>query len=169
LVDVWWAGVGAHVAGGRQVVPEEARGLVLELTSVLVARRERIFAALTTPAELAVWWGPEGFTTPEIDLELRPGGRYRFTMRPPEGDAFHLAGEFLEIQPPSRLAYTFRWEEPDPDDRTTTVTLSLRDLGDATEVSLTQGDFATDARLELHRNGWSDSFDKLARFVQVGS
>src|SRR5918993_227522 len=73
---------------GRQVVPEGARGLVLELTSVLVARRERIFAALITPVELAAWWGPEGFTTPEIDLELRPGGRYRFTMRPPEGDAF---------------------------------------------------------------------------------
>jgi uncharacterized protein YndB with AHSA1/START domain len=154
---------------GRQVVPQRARGLVLELTSVLVARRERIFAALTTPADLAAWWGPEGFTTPQIDLDLRPGGRYRFTMLPPEGDAFHLAGEFLEIQPPTRLVYTFRWEEPDPDDRTTTVTLSLGDRGNATEVSLTQGEFATAARLELHRNGWSDSFDKLGRFVQAGS
>ena len=44
--------------------------------------------------------------------------------------------------------YSFRWEEPDPDDRTTTVTLSLRDLGEATEVSLTQREFATEARLE---------------------
>jgi hypothetical protein len=36
-------------------------------------------------------------------------------------------------------------------------------------VSLTQGEFATDARLQLHRNGWSDSFDKLAQFVQASS
>lgn len=148
---------------------EQARGLVLQLTSVLVARPERIFQALTTPAELAVWWGPEGFTSPEIELDLRVGGRYRLTMQPPEGDAFHLAGEFLEIGAPSRLVYSFRWEEPDPDDRTTTVTLSLRDLGGATEVSLTQGKFATDARLELHRNGWTDSFDKLGRFLQSGT
>jgi len=148
---------------------ERARGLVLQLTSVLVAPRERIFRALTTPAELAVWWGPAGFTVPEINLDLRLGGCYRFTMQPPEGDAFHLAGEFLEIDAPSRLVYSFRWEEPDPDDRTTTVTLSLRDLGDATEVSLTQGEFATDARLELHRNGWTDSFDKLGRLLRSAS
>ena len=104
-----------------------------------------------------------------MDLDLRLGGRYRFTMRPPEGEAFHLAGEFLEIDAPSRLVYSFRWEEPDPDDRTTTVTLSLRDLGEATEASLIQGEFATDARLELHRNGWTDSFDKLGRLLQSGS
>ncbi len=150
-------------------MPERVQGLVLELTSVLVARRERIFAALTTPDELAVWWGPEGFTIREIDLDLRRGGRYRFTMQPPEGDSFHLAGEFLEIQAPGRLVYTFSWEEPDPDDRTTTVILSLRDRGEATELSLTQGEFATDARLELHRAGWSDSFDKLRRLVKSNS
>jgi uncharacterized protein YndB with AHSA1/START domain len=148
---------------------ERGRRLVLQLTSVLVAPGERVFRALTTPAELAVWWGPVGFTVPEINLDLRLGGCYRFTMQPPEGDAFHLAGEFLEIDAPSRLVYSFRWEEPDPDDRTTTVTLSLRDLGDATEVSLTQGEFATDARLELHRNGWTDSFDKLGRFLRSGA
>ena len=145
------------------------RGLVLQLRSVLGAPRERIFRALTTPADLAAWWGPEGFSTTEMDLDLRVGGRYRFTMQPPEGDAFHLAGEFLEIDAPSRLVYSFRWEEPDPDDRTTTVILSLRDVGEATEVSLVQGGFATDARLELHRNGWTDSFDKLGRLLQSGS
>jgi uncharacterized protein YndB with AHSA1/START domain len=148
---------------------ESERGLVLRLRSVLAAPRARIFQALTTPADLAAWWGPEGFSTTEMDLDLRVGGRYRFTMRPPEGEPFHLAGEFLEIDAPSRLVYSFRWEEPDPDDRTTTVTLSLRDLGEATEVSLTQGEFATDARLELHRNGWTDSFDKLGRLLQSGS
>src|SRR5215207_702769 len=110
---------------------DRAPGLVLQLTSVLAASRERIFRALTTPAELAAWWGPEGFTTSTINLDLRLGGGYRFTMQPPAGDAFHLAGEFLEIDAPSRLVYSFRWEEPDPDDRTTTVTLSLRDLGEA--------------------------------------
>ena len=112
---------------------------------------------------------PAGFTTPEIDLDLRPGGRYRFTMQPAQGDAFHLAGEILQIDAPSRLVYSFRWEEPDPDDRTTTVTLSLSDLGEATEVSLTQGEFATDARLELHRDGWTDSFAKLGRLAQSSS
>jgi uncharacterized protein YndB with AHSA1/START domain len=87
---------------------ESERGLVLRLRSVLAAPRARIFQALTTPADLAAWWGPEGFSTTEMDLDLRVGGRYRFTMRPPEGEAFHLAGEFLEIDAPSRLVYSCR-------------------------------------------------------------
>ena len=141
---------------------------VLELTRVLAAPRERVFRALTGPEELATWWGPRGFTTPEIELELRVGGRYRFTMQPPDGDPFHLSGEFLEVDPPSRLAYTFRWEEPTPDDRETVVTLSLVDVaGEATELTLAHGEFATEERLALHRGGWSDSLDKLSALLDA--
>jgi uncharacterized protein YndB with AHSA1/START domain len=140
---------------------EPSQGSVLELERVLEARPEEVFGRLTDPAELAAWWGPHGFTTPEIDLDLRVGGRYRFTMQPPEGEAFHLSGQFLEIEVPSRLSYTFRWEEPAPDDRETVVVLVLRASDRGTEVSLRQGDFATEERRELHRNGWADSFAKL--------
>jgi len=44
--------------------------------------------------------------------------------------------------------------------------LSLDDLGDATEVSLSQGEFATEARLELHRSGWTDSSEKLRELIE---
>lgn len=148
---------------------EPALGLVLELKRVLEVPRGRVFRALTEPAELARWWGPRGFTTPELDLDLRVGGRYRFTMQPPDGEPFHLCGEFRAIDPPSRLIYSFRWEEPDPDDRTTVVTMSLLDVGEVTELSLRQGEFATEARLALHRDGWTDSFDKLREHVMSGS
>jgi uncharacterized protein YndB with AHSA1/START domain len=143
-------------------------GFVLELHRVVDAPRERIFEALTVPAVLAKWWGPAGFTTPEIELDLRPGGRYRLSMQPPDGELFHLSGEFLEIERPGRLVYTFRWDEPDPDDRETVVQLSLDAVGDTTEVSLSQGDFATEARWALHRSGWTESFDKLRRVIETG-
>lgn len=141
-------------------------GLVLDLKYVLAGPRERIFRALTEPAALAEWWGPSGFTTPEIELDLTVGGGYRFGMQPSSGELFHLAGEFLEIEPPSRLVYTFRWEEPDPDDQETVVRLSLGVVGEATEVSLSHGEFATEARLMLHRSGWTDSFVKLRQVVE---
>jgi hypothetical protein len=57
--------------------------------------------------------------------------------------------------------YTFRWEEPDPDDRETVVDLSFRDLGDATDLALVQWGFATEARRALHVDGWTDSLDRL--------
>ncbi len=150
----------------NQVMTARAGGLILELTCVLAAPPEQIFRTLTEPADLAKWWGPQGFTTPEIDLDLRVGGVYRFAMQPPDGDLFHLTGEFLEIDPPSCLVYTFRWEEPDPDDRETVVRLSLDDVGGATELSLSQGEFATEARVSLHRSGWTDSFEKLRKLNQ---
>lgn len=135
--------------------------LVLQLTRVLDAPPTRVFRVLIEPAEWATWWGPHGFSVPEIEVDPRVGRRYRLTMRPPDGEAFHVSGEFLDIDPPNRLAYTFRYDEPDPDDRETVVTLSLNAVDGGTEVRLVQGDFATEARLELHRGGWTDSFDKL--------
>jgi uncharacterized protein YndB with AHSA1/START domain len=139
--------------------------LVLSLLWMLDAPREHVFRALSEPAALAKWWGPSGFTTPEIEVDLRVGGRYRFSMQPPDGDMFHLAGEFIEIDAPRRLAYTFRWEEPDPADQETVAALSLDTHGDATRLTLSQGDFASQARLELHKNGWIESLVKLREFI----
>ena len=141
----------------------------LRLSRLLPAPPARVFAALTRPEDVARWWGPHLFTTPEIELDLRVGGRYRFTMQPPEGDRFHVSGEFLEIDPPSALAFTFRWDEPTPDDRETVVTLTLDVVGEATELALRQGDFATEERLALHRGGWSDSLDKLSALLEAGA
>jgi uncharacterized protein YndB with AHSA1/START domain len=139
----------------------ESGGLTLRLDRVLPVPRPRVFRACIEPAELAQWWGPQGFTTPEIDLDLRVGGAYRFGMQPPDGELFHLSGEFREVEPPARLVYTFRWEEPDPDDRETVVTMSLSDRRDSTDVVVVQSGFATEARRALHVDGWTDCLDRL--------
>jgi uncharacterized protein YndB with AHSA1/START domain len=162
-----WACGASKEAWKSRIMDEQPSGLVLKQQRVLDAPPERIFFLMTEPAELAKWWGPHGFTTPEIELDLNVGGSYRYTMEPPDGKAFHLSGEFLEIDPPGRLVYTFRWEEPNPADRETVVVLSLDAVGEATEVSLSQGEFATEERLALHRSGWADSFEKLAELIQT--
>ena len=132
------------------------------------ASAEVVFAAFTDPSELAKWWGPEGFTIPSLEL---PGSRRetatRIEMQPPTGDPFHLTGEFREVDPPRRLAYTFVWEPPDPDDVETLVELSFRDLGDSTEVALAQGPFKTEARRGLHQ-GRLDGQLRQARTAHLG-
>ncbi len=136
--------------------------LRLDMQRVLDAPRAVVFRALSDPQEVAKWWGPEGFTIPSVKSDLRPGGGYRIAMQPPEGELFYLDGEFLEVDPPQRLSYTFRWEPPDPEDRETVVSLSLRDRGGAkTELVFTQGDFATERRRALHEEGWAQTLDKL--------
>ncbi|MFJ8113450.1 SRPBCC domain-containing protein [Streptomyces sp. NPDC096132] len=141
-------------------------GLELRMRRVLSAPRPTVFRALTDPRELARWWGPDGFTIPAVESDLRPGGGYRIAMQPPEGELFHLVGEFLEVVAPERLSFTFRWEEPDPEDRETVVTLSLRDLGGtSTELLCVQTGFATERRRALHDEGWTQGLDKLGKLI----
>ena len=132
------------------------------------ASPERVFRALVEPDQLARWWGPAGFSSPSVDFDPRVGASYRIKMQPPEGEAFHLRGEFREVERPRRLAFTFIWEEPDPDDQETLVTLTLEGLDGPTKLIVDQGSFATESRLELHRNGWSESFERLRDALAAG-
>ena len=143
--------------------------LTLHLDRVIPASRPLVFDACTEPAELAKWWGPYGFTAPGVDLDVRVSGRYRISMQPPDGDLFHLSGEFREVDRPACLVYTFRWEDPDPEDRETLVTVSLRDSGDSTEFDLVQAGFATERRRALHEAGWTDSLDRLEQLMASGA
>ena len=138
---------------------------MLHLERVVPAPRERVFAACIDPEQLARWWGPADFTSSGVELDARAGGRYRIRMQPPEGEAFHLRGEFVEIDPPRRLVYTFEWEQPDPDDLETTVMLSFLEHDTGTTVVLDQGPFATDPRRALHETGWTETLERLERFL----
>jgi uncharacterized protein YndB with AHSA1/START domain len=148
---------------GREMTAGD--GLVLRLKRILPAPRATVFRALGDPGELAKWWGPRGFTAPSVEFDPRVGGSYRIAMQPPDGDLFYLTGEFREVDPPARLAYTFRWDPADSNDRQTVVTLSLQDRSERTEVLLTQGEFATEERRALHEGGWSDSFGRLEQVL----
>jgi uncharacterized protein YndB with AHSA1/START domain len=141
--------------------------LTLEIKRIVAAAPSVVFTAFSDGLVLAKWWGPRGFTTPSIEFEPRVGESYRIEMQPPEGDHFFLTGVFLEVAPPVRLAYTFAWEEPDPDDIESSVSLSFRGLGDSTEVVLMQGPFKTSERRALHCDGWTDAFDRLERLVSA--
>jgi len=136
-------------------------GFWLRMARVVPAPRPTVWQMITDPDQLAKWWGPEGFTAPSVNFEPRVGDSFRIAMQPPTGEPFYLLGDFREVNPPFQLSYTFVWDPPDPNDRETVVTLSLHDSGERTQVQLTQGEFSTQERLELHENGWRESFVKL--------
>jgi uncharacterized protein YndB with AHSA1/START domain len=141
----------------------------LHLERVLPAPPSLVFRAHTEPDVLAKWWGPTGFSVPKIEFDLRVGGRYRIAMQPPDGLRFYLVGEFLEVDPPIRLVYTFRWEDPDPDDRETVVTFSLGGLDESTELTVDHGVFATVGRRALHEQGWAESLDRLRALISTST
>lgn len=133
---------------------------ILELRRVMPAPPSDVYAAFVDG--LREWWGPEGFTIPSADFDPAPGRPYRIEMQPPEGDAFFLNGEFRDVELGARLSFTFNWDPPAANDAETLVELTF---GDA--VELRQGEFKTEERVELHRGGWTESFNKLERYLRV--
>lgn len=64
---------------------------------------EAVFAAFADPVRLAQWWGPAGFTNTVHEFDFRTGGRWRFTMRGPDGKAYEMDKRFEEVNPPGRI------------------------------------------------------------------
>lgn len=141
---------------------------VLRLTRRFDAPRERVYAAWTDPALLRQWWAAlQGWDTSVAEVDLRPQGRYRLSMRNPDEDAeYTVVGEYVEVRPPERLAYTWTWEgdaEIMRGSEATLVEVDFLDAGGATDVVLTQSGFA-DARIrDMHAEGWSGCLDNLGR------
>ena len=75
------------------------------LTRVVEAPRALVWRIWTDPDEIGRWWGPTGFTTRTEEMELRPGGRWRFAMIGPDGREYANRITFLEIEAPARIRY----------------------------------------------------------------
>ena len=146
--------------------PPAGSATQLRLEKILGLPPERVFAAFVDAQQLRHWWGPVGFTV--VGLQFRPveGTDYRIEMQPPEGNVFHIRGTFRAVDAPRRLAFTFIYEEPDPDDQETLVTVRFEPAGQVTRVVLDQGPFKTAARLALHRDGWTQTLERLEEFLR---
>src|SRR5271154_968197 len=111
----------------------------LVITRVIDAPRPLVFRAWTDPDQIARWWGPKGYVTIDHDMDVRPGGAYRFRMRSPEGTDHRKRGVYREIVEPERVAFTFAWEEADGRlGNETLITVTFEDLGGKTRLTLRQ-------------------------------
>jgi uncharacterized protein YndB with AHSA1/START domain len=137
----------------------------LRLEKILAVPPERAYAAFVDSEQLRHWWGPVGFTVSDLRFSAAEASDYRIAMQPPEGEVFHLRGVFRAVEPPRRLSFTFVYEEPDADDQETLVTVTFQRAPDGTRVVLDQGPFRTEARRDLHRDGWTDTLDRLEQFL----
>jgi uncharacterized protein YndB with AHSA1/START domain len=77
--------------------------LALHVSRTVPAKRDRVFAAWTSPAQLQQWFGPRGFSVPKANVDLREGGDYRLEMKSPDGNIIHLHGTYREVRAPERL------------------------------------------------------------------
>jgi uncharacterized protein YndB with AHSA1/START domain len=135
----------------------------LVITRVFDAPRDLVFKAWTEPERLAHWWGPEGFSLPFLDLDMRPGGTWRACMRGPDGTNYWQHGVCRELVPPERLVFTSIWDT-DPTHEML-VTVAFAERGKKTEVTLRQRLFKSVESRDSHQGGWSSSFNRLAAYL----
>lgn len=74
-------------------------------TRVFDAPRQRVFRAFSDPKQLAIWWGPNGFTNTIEVFEFRVNGDWHVTMHGPDGTDYPNESVFLEVAPPQRIVY----------------------------------------------------------------
>jgi uncharacterized protein YndB with AHSA1/START domain len=125
---------------------------VLEVQRRLAAPPEDVFGFLTDQARYARWMGRSA------ELDPRPGGIYRVDV----GDDIVAEGRYVELEPHSRIVFTWGWVgSPDVPPGSTTVEISLEPDADGTLLTLRHTGLPDDAAIGLHRQGWNMYLDRL--------
>lgn len=136
----------------------------LEIRRTLAAPRERVFSAWTRAEELRKWFAPGPLTTAVAESDLRVGGRYRITMRGPDGVEHTVTGVYQVVEPPKRLVFSWKWEDK-PSAGESTVTVELNERGRSTEIVLRHEGLPTEKEIADHNHGWDGCFEKLEKAV----
>lgn len=111
-------------------------GRELLMTRVFNAPRTLVFKVWTSPEHVGHWWGPKGFTTTTHEMDVRPGGTWRYTMHGPEGRDFPNVIVFDEVVDPELLRYSHGSGVEDDEFEDFNVTITFRDLGGRTELTM---------------------------------
>ena len=143
----------------------------LVLTRTIDAPRELVWAAWTDPKHVAQWWGPQGFTNPVCELDVRPGGAIRIDMRGPDGTVYPMAGSYQSIDMPERLVFTSAAldEEGKPLFEVLN-TVTFADQGGKTKLTVEAKVVKSTAKaapyLDGMGEGWKQTIERLAAYVE---
>lgn len=127
------------------------------MTRVFDAPRDLVYEAWTTPEHVSQWLlGPDGWTMPVCEMDLRPGGSWRRVWRKGDGSEMEMRGEYREVSPPERVVETESWGDDWPE---TMNTLELAEEDGRTIATLTVVYPSQEARDAAIQTGMKDGAD----------
>jgi uncharacterized protein YndB with AHSA1/START domain len=143
------------------------KSLSLVARRVIPASAEVLFDAWTTPSMLLSWWGPRGVRCTHAEVDARVGGRYRLGNELPDGSTVWIGGEFVRVERPTRLEYT--WVIGDAvvaEGEKETVTVRFEARGaEETEVIVVHERIADEAMRRGHAEGWEGCLEGLREWA----
>lgn len=134
----------------------------------LVIRREfaappqRIYEAWTDPELARQFLCPQGMTTADVTMDVRPGGKFRIDMRTPDNESYVAYGTYRDVQPGRRLSMTWQWQEDNSaEEHETLLTVEFNPHRSGTELILTHEQLKSDESRQSHTHGWTSMLQKF--------
>jgi len=153
----------------------EGNGRSIIITRMFDAPRERVWQRWTDPDQYMCWWGPKDYYAPQAKFDLRVGGKYLSSMRGPDGKDIWSTGIYKEIIEPNRIVMTDSFADEHGNvvpasyygmgseiPMEMEVEVTLDDLDGKTMMTLEHCGLPEGELLEQTKQGWNESFDKLA-------
>jgi len=140
----------------------------LRIERIFAADPETVFAFVTQTGHLLKWWGPEGMSVPEHDLDFTRTGPWSSVMVGGEGNRHKVTGEVISIDPPNSVEFTWGWHDDDDDQRGHGSKVRFEISGDGnggTKFLLIHSGLADDESVKNHNMGWTSSLVKLERLA----
>ena len=133
------------------------------------ASPETVFTAWTTPEQMVAWWGDEGnHHLTAWTGDVRKGGKWHAEGIKSTGQPFSIIGEYLRVEPPKHLSFTWKhdWEE---NSDTTIVELEIQPKGKGTLLKLKHHGFQKQESRDGHNEGWGRVLSWLQRYMDQKS
>jgi uncharacterized protein YndB with AHSA1/START domain len=121
--------------GSTETTTVYTEGPDLVMERIFDAPRDLVWQVITDPDRINNWWGPHGYTTTVEEMDVRPGGRWRFIQHTTGGEDVPFKGEYLEVVPPERMVQTFIVDVEPFSSEAAISTVTLEDLGGKTKVT----------------------------------
>ena len=126
---------------------------------------QAVFDAFVDPEQLPKWWGPEEMTVPVCEMDVREGGAWKTVMRSKDGKEHTVTGVYKQIQPPTKLVFTWGWVYDSGRGHETLVTIELSEHAGKTRMHFEQRTFAAAEHRDNHVHGWESTFRSLRAYL----
>ena len=140
----------------------------LQVSRFIRAPREKVFAAFVEQSLMSQWQCPRGMRVAQASADARVDGPWRVEMLARDGSRFAVGGCYRAIEPPRRVAYTWRWEGGGPmPEIETLVEVEFREADGGTELRMRHSGFPSTTMREAHGHGWDSCFNRLVDLLDT--
>ena len=158
------------MSAGNSAAASPTANREIVLSRVFDAPRELVFKAFTDPRHVGHWWGPDGFTNTIHEMDVRPGGVWRFVMHGPDGTDYGNKVVYSEVVKPERLRFAHGADDDGPAHFHVTVT--FEDLGPRTRVTMRSIFPTAEVRDKTVKEygaleGGKQTLERLARYLST--